>query len=183
MEVESALVSHARVAESAVVGKPHEIKGEGIFAYVVCRGARPSGEEAKKLVEELRAWVSKELGAIAKPDEIRFTDNLPKTRSGKIMRRLLRAIARGEEILQDISTLENPAIIEQLRGGEPSGARARVSKKKAGTARAPRKTAKKKTGVRKASKQRPASRRARPRSAPKSTARKARRGRKAARKR
>jgi acetyl-CoA synthetase len=183
MEVESALVSHARVAESAVVGKPHEIKGEGIFAYVVCRGARPSGEEAKKLVEELRAWVSKELGAIAKPDEIRFTDNLPKTRSGKIMRRLLRAIARGEEILQDISTLENPAIIEQLRGGEPSGARARVSKKKAGTARALRKTAKKKTGVRKASKQRPASRRARPRSAPKSTARKARRGRKAARKR
>jgi hypothetical protein len=125
MEVESALVSHARVAESAVVGKPHEIKGEGIFAYVVCRGARPSGEEAKKLVEELRAWVSKELGAIAKPDEIRFTDNLPKTRSGKIMRRLLRAIARGEEISQDISTLENPQIIAQLRGEGMAAERAR----------------------------------------------------------
>ena len=118
MEVESALVSHPRVAEAAVVGKPHEIKGEAIFAYVVCRGARPT-HEVQALTQELREWVAKELGAIAKPEEIRFADNLPKTRSGKIMRRLLRALARGEEISQDVSTLENPAILEQLRGVEP----------------------------------------------------------------
>ena len=97
MEIESALVAHPRVAEAAVVGKPHEIKGESVFAYVVCRGARPSGD-VSALVKELRDWVGEQLGAIAKPDEIRFADNLPKTRSGKIMRRLLRAIARGEEI-------------------------------------------------------------------------------------
>jgi len=115
MEIESALVSHPRVAEAAVVGRPHEIKGESVFAYVVCRGDRPAGEIAS-LVEELRKWVSSELGAIARPDDIRFADNLPKTRSGKIMRRLLRAIARGDEITQDVSTLENPAIIDQLRG-------------------------------------------------------------------
>ena len=120
MEVESALVSHPRVAEAAVVGKPHEIKGEAIFAYVVCRGARPSGAHTHALTSELRAWVGEALGAIAKPDEIRFAENLPKTRSGKIMRRLLRALARGEEISQDISTLENPAIIDQLRGVEPA---------------------------------------------------------------
>src|SRR4029079_12225729 len=83
--------------------------------FVVCRGERPAGETGA-LVEELRAWVAEQLGAIAKPDDIRFADNLPKTRSGKIMRRLLRAIARGEAITQDISTLENPAIVEQLRG-------------------------------------------------------------------
>jgi hypothetical protein len=106
------------VAEAAVVGKPHEIKGEAIFAYVVCRGARPT-HEVQALTQELREWVAKELGAIAKPEEIRFADNLPKTRSGKIMRRLLRALARGEEISQDVSTLENPAILEQLRGVEP----------------------------------------------------------------
>jgi acetyl-CoA synthetase len=116
MEVESALVAHPRVAEAAVVGRPHDIKGESIFAYVVCRGERPVGEEAKKLGAELREWVGKQLGAIAKPDDIRFAEVLPKTRSGKIMRRLLRALARGEEITQDISTLENPAIIAQLRG-------------------------------------------------------------------
>jgi len=116
MEVESALVAHPRVAEAAVVGRPHEIKGEAIFAYVVCRGERPVGEEATKLAAELREWVGKQLGAIAKPDDIRFAEVLPKTRSGKIMRRLLRALARGEEITQDISTLENPAIIAQLRG-------------------------------------------------------------------
>jgi acetyl-CoA synthetase len=184
MEVESALVSHPRVAEAAVVGKPHEIKGEAIFAYVVCRGTRPSGDAGKTLIEELRIWVSKAIGAIAKPDEIRFTDNLPKTRSGKIMRRLLRAIARGEEISQDISTLENPAIIDQLRGVEPSGARAKAAKKKAGAARAARKTAKKKAGARKAVKKRLASRRVKPRSAPKKrAARTARRARKPARKR
>ncbi len=116
MEVESALVAHPRVAEAAVVGRPHDIKGESIFAYVVFRGARPAGEEAATLAVELREWVAKQLGAIAKPDDIRIVEVLPKTRSGKIMRRLLRAIARGEEITQDISTLENPAIIAQLRG-------------------------------------------------------------------
>jgi len=115
MEIESALVAHARVAEAAVVGRPHEIKGESVFAYVVCRGERPMGDTAA-FVRELRDWVAEQLGAIAKPDDIRFADNLPKTRSGKIMRRLLRAIARDEEITQDVSTLENPAIIDQLRG-------------------------------------------------------------------
>jgi acetyl-CoA synthetase len=83
---------------------------------VVCRGERPTGEAAAKLAIELREWVAKQLGAIAKPDDIRFAEVLPKTRSGKIMRRLLRALARGEEITQDISTLENPGIIAQLRG-------------------------------------------------------------------
>jgi acetyl-CoA synthetase len=117
MEVESALVAHPRVAEAAVVGKPHEIKGEAVFAYVVLRGQRPTGDTSA-LVKELREWVGEQVGAIAKPDEIRFADNLPKTRSGKIMRRLLKAVARGEEITQDISTLENPAILEQLRGSD-----------------------------------------------------------------
>jgi acetyl-CoA synthetase len=116
MEVESAFVAHPRVAEAAVVGRPHDIKGEAICAFVVLKGARPTGAEAEKLTAELRDFVGKELGAIAKPDDIRFADNLPKTRSGKIMRRLLRSIARGEQITQDISTLENPAIVEQLRG-------------------------------------------------------------------
>ncbi len=115
MEIESALVAHPRVAEAAVVGRPHEIKGEAVFAYVVCRGARPTGDVAP-FVAELRAWVGEQLGAIAKPEDIRFVDNLPKTRSGKIMRRLLRAIARGEAITQDVSTLENPAILTQLQG-------------------------------------------------------------------
>jgi acetyl-CoA synthetase len=115
MEIESALVANPLVAEAAVVGKPHDIKGEAVVAYVVLKGARPQGEAAKKVAQELRNWVGKEIGAIAKPDEIRFGDNLPKTRSGKIMRRLLRAIAKGEEITQDVSTLENPAILEQLK--------------------------------------------------------------------
>jgi acetyl-CoA synthetase len=119
MEVESALVAHPRVAESAVVGRPHDVKGESIFAYVVCRGERPTGAEATRLAGELREWVGKQLGAIAKPEDIRFAEVLPKTRSGKIMRRLLRALARGEEITQDISTLDNPAVIAQLRGEEP----------------------------------------------------------------
>ncbi len=123
MEIESALVAHPRVAEAAVVGKPHEIKGEAVLAFVVCRGSKPAGVDAAALVEELRAWVGEQLGAIAKPDEIRLTETLPKTRSGKIMRRLLRAIGRGEQVSEDISTLENPAILEQLRGVEtPSGA-------------------------------------------------------------
>jgi acetyl-CoA synthetase len=116
MEVESALVSHHRVAEAAVVGRPHDIKGEAVFAFVTLKGPRPAGDEATALAKELRDHVAKEIGAIAKPDDIRFSDNLPKTRSGKIMRRLLRSIAKGEEITQDISTLENPAIVEQLKG-------------------------------------------------------------------
>ncbi|MHB1052499.1 MAG: acetate--CoA ligase [Thiobacillus sp.] len=115
MEIESALVSNPLVAEAAVVGRPHDIKGEAVVAYVVLKGVRATGEDAKKIVADLRNWVAKEIGPIAKPDEIRFGDNLPKTRSGKIMRRLLRAIARGEEITQDISTLENPAILDQLK--------------------------------------------------------------------
>ena len=116
MEIESALVSHPRVAEAAVVGRPHEVKGESVFAFVTCSGDRPEGKDAEELTQALRAHVAKEIGALAKPDEIRFADNLPKTRSGKIMRRLLRSIAKGEEITQDISTLENPAIVAQLAG-------------------------------------------------------------------
>ena len=116
MEVESALVANEMVAEAAVVGKPHEVKGESIFAFVVTKGDRPVGEGAKQTQEELREWVGEQVGAIAKPDEIRFSDNLPKTRSGKIMRRLLRAIAREEAITQDISTLEDESIIKQLQG-------------------------------------------------------------------
>jgi acetyl-CoA synthetase len=115
MEIESALVANPLVAEAAVVGKPHDIKGESIVAYVVLKGKRPEGEDAKKIIAELREWVGKEIGPIAKPDDIRFGDNLPKTRSGKIMRRLLRSLAKGEEITSDISTLENPAILEQLK--------------------------------------------------------------------
>jgi hypothetical protein len=117
MEIESALVAHPLVAEAAVVSKPHDIKGESAFAYVVLNVPRPHGAAAKSLIETLRGWVADQLSPIAKPDDIRLTDSLPKTRSGKIMRRLLRAIARGEEITQDMSTLENPGILDQLRGG------------------------------------------------------------------
>jgi acetyl-CoA synthetase len=115
MEIESALVAHtALVAEAAVVGRPDETTGEAICAFVVLKRARPTGDEAKRIATELRNWVAKEIGPIAKPKDIRFGDNLPKTRSGKIMRRLLRSIAKGEAITQDTSTLENPAILEQL---------------------------------------------------------------------
>ena len=114
-EIESALVSSEYVAEAAVVGRPHDVKGESVVAFVVLKAERPSQEDAKKITATLREWVAKEIGPIAKPDEIRFGDNLPKTRSGKIMRRLLRSIAKGEEITADISTLENPAILDQLR--------------------------------------------------------------------
>jgi acetyl-CoA synthetase len=131
MEIESALVAHPKVAEAAVVGKPHEIKGEAVFAYVVLNVARPQGAEANALIEELRGWVSEQLSPIAKPDDVRLTDNLPKTRSGKIMRRLLRTIARGEEITQDVTTLENPAILEQLRGDSVAPAAAPTAAKKA----------------------------------------------------
>ncbi len=116
MEIESALASNPLVAEAAIVGRPHEIKGEAVVAFVVLKGARPeTPEKAREIAETLRNWVAKEIGPIAKPDEIRFGENLPKTRSGKIMRRLLRAIAKGEEITQDVSTLENPAILDQLK--------------------------------------------------------------------
>jgi len=115
MEIESALVANPMVAEAAVVGRPDEMTGEAISAFVVLKQARPSGAEAEKIAKQLRDWVGKEIGPIAKPKDIRFGDNLPKTRSGKIMRRLLRSLAKGEEITQDISTLENPAILEQLK--------------------------------------------------------------------
>ncbi|MEA3141259.1 MAG: acetyl-CoA synthetase [Gammaproteobacteria bacterium] len=129
MEIESALVAHPKVAEAAVVSKPHEIKGESAFAYVVLNVKRPEGAAAKLLMDELRGWVGDQLSPIAKPDEIRLTDNLPKTRSGKIMRRLLRAVARDEQITQDMSTLENPAILEQLRGGTPAARQSAAPKK------------------------------------------------------
>lgn len=116
MEVESALVAHPRVAEAAVVGRPDSLKGEAIFAYVVLRGERPPNGIDIALTKELRDWVSEQIGPIAKPDDIRYADNLPKTRSGKIMRRLLRSIAAGQDITQDTSTLENPAILAQLKG-------------------------------------------------------------------
>ena len=115
MEIESALVAKTDlVAEAAVVGRPDDLTGEAVCAFVVLKRSRPTGEEAKKIANELRNWVAKEIGPIAKPKDIRFGDNLPKTRSGKIMRRLLRSIAKGEAITQDTSTLENPAILEQL---------------------------------------------------------------------
>ena len=115
MEIESCLVANPLVAEAAVVGRPDELTGEAICVFVVLKGGRPTGDEAKKLATELRNWVGKEIGPIAKPKDVRFGDNLPKTRSGKIMRRLLRVIAKGEEVTQDTSTLENPQILEQLK--------------------------------------------------------------------
>jgi len=116
MEIESALVANTLVAEAAIVGRPHDVKGEAIVAFVVLKGARPTdAAAAKKIVDTLREWVGHEIGPIARPDEIRFGDNLPKTRSGKIMRRLLRDLSQGKEITQDTSTLENPAILEQLK--------------------------------------------------------------------
>jgi acetyl-CoA synthetase len=115
MEIESALVSNPMVAEAAVVGRPDDLTGEAVCAFVVLKRSRPSGDEALQIARELRDWVGKEIGPIAKPKDIRFGDNLPKTRSGKIMRRLLRSIAKGEEITQDVSTLENPAILDQLK--------------------------------------------------------------------
>jgi acetyl-CoA synthetase len=116
MEIESALVSNPLVAEAAVVGRPDDLSGEAIVAFVVLKGARPTDSAgAAALARELRDWVGKEIGPIAKPKELRFGDNLPKTRSGKIMRRLLRSLAKGEEITQDTSTLENPAILDQLK--------------------------------------------------------------------
>ena len=115
MEIESALVANPLVAEAAVVGRPDDMTGEAVCAFVVLKQARPSGADAEKIAKELRDWVGKEIGPIAKPKDIRFGENLPKTRSGKIMRRLLRSLAKNEEITQDVSTLENPAILEQLK--------------------------------------------------------------------
>ena len=114
MEVESALVAHEMVAEAAVVGRPDATTGEAVVAFVVLKRSRPEGDEAIAIGKQLRDWVAKEIGPIAKPKEIRFGDNLPKTRSGKIMRRLLRVVAKGEVVTQDVSTLENPAILDQL---------------------------------------------------------------------
>lgn len=115
MEIESALVAKTDlVAEAAVVGRPDSVTGEAICAFVVLKRPRPSGDEAKAIAKTLRDWVAKEIGPIAKPRDIRFGENLPKTRSGKIMRRLLRSLAKGEAITQDTSTLENPAILTQL---------------------------------------------------------------------
>jgi len=115
MEIESALVGKTDlVAEAAVVGRPDDLTGEAIVAFVVLKRPIPSGDEAKALANELRNWVAKEIGPIAKPKEIRFGENLPKTRSGKIMRRLLRSLAKGEAVTQDTSTLENPHILDQL---------------------------------------------------------------------
>lgn len=115
MEIESALVAHELVAEAAVVGRPDDTTGEAIVAFVVLKRSRPEGDEAAAIIKELSNWVGKEIGPIAKPKDIRFGDNLPKTRSGKIMRRLLRQLAKGEDVTQDISTLENPAILDQLK--------------------------------------------------------------------
>ncbi len=114
MEVESALVSHPAVAEAAVVGKPDDLKGEDIVAFVTLEGTHNPSEE---LAKELKQHVVKEIGAIARPGEIRFTDALPKTRSGKIMRRLLRSLASGQEVLGDTSTLEDRTVLDKLRGG------------------------------------------------------------------
>jgi acetyl-CoA synthetase len=114
MEVESALVSHPLVAEAAVVGRPDDLTGEALCAFVVLKRTRPTGDEAKQIATELRNHVAQQIGAIAKPKDIRFGDNLPKTRSGKIMRRLLRVVAEGKKVTQDTSTLENPAILDQL---------------------------------------------------------------------
>lgn len=114
MEVESALVAHPDVAEAAVVGRPHDVKGESIVAFVVLNKTRPTGDAREAMIKQLKTWVSEQIGPIAKPDEIRFGDNLPKTRSGKIMRRLLRTLAKGEEITQDTSTLEDANILQQL---------------------------------------------------------------------
>ncbi len=115
MEIESALVANPLVAEAAVVGRPDDMTGEAVVAFVVLKQARPTGDAANKIAADLRNWVGHEIGPIAKPKDIRFGENLPKTRSGKIMRRLLRSIAKGEEIKQDTSTLENPAILDQLK--------------------------------------------------------------------
>jgi acetyl-CoA synthetase len=114
-EIESALVSHPSVAEAAVVGMPHEMKGQGVAAFVTLKtGMKPSDALKKELVDT----VAKQIGSLAKPDQIRFTETLPKTRSGKIMRRLLKEVAAGEEIKGDTTTLEDFSVLAQLREKE-----------------------------------------------------------------
>ena len=157
MEIESALVANPRVAEAAVVGKPDDLKGESVFAFVVLRGARPTGDTSA-LVKELRTWVAEQLGPIAKPDNIRFADNLPKTRSGKIMRRLLRAIAADQPITQDVSTLENPTIVDQLRGIDTPVVAARPARAKAKRKAVARKTPRRRVAKRKVAKRKTAKR-------------------------
>jgi acetyl-CoA synthetase len=115
MEVESALVAHPKVAEAAVVGRPDELKGQAIAAFV---SLESSYKPSPQLKQELREWVTKEIGALARPDDIRFTQALPKTRSGKIMRRLLRELATNGEIKGDTTTLEDFTVIAELRGSE-----------------------------------------------------------------
>jgi acetyl-CoA synthetase len=115
MEIESALVSHMSVAEAAVVGRPDEMKGQAVVAFVTLEGGRHGND---KLRDELRQHVVKEIGALARPDELRFTDSLPKTRSGKIMRRLLRQIASGDQTLGDTTTLEDLSVLAKLREDE-----------------------------------------------------------------
>jgi acetyl-CoA synthetase len=117
MEVESALVAHDAVAEAAVVGRPDELKGQAISAFVTLEHGR---DPSPQLKEELKKWVAKEIGALAKPDDIRFTDMLPKTRSGKIMRRLLRELASGSEVKGDMTTLEDFSVIAKLKETEES---------------------------------------------------------------
>jgi acetyl-CoA synthetase len=112
MEIESALVSHPAVAEAAVVGKPDDLKGEEIVAFVILEGSFSGSEDLRN---GLKKHVTQEIGAIARPGEIRFTDALPKTRSGKIMRRLLRSIASGQELAGDTSTLEDRSVLDKLR--------------------------------------------------------------------
>jgi acetyl-CoA synthetase len=171
MEIESALVANPRVAEAAVVGKPHEIKGESVFAFVVLRGPRPTGDTSA-LTRQLRDWVGEQLGPIAKPDDIRYADNLPKTRSGKIMRRLLRAVANDEEVTQDVSTLENPAILDQLRGKPSKPAAAAPKAKPTARAKAPAKAAAKKKPARARPRRAAKALKAKARKAPKRAARK-----------
>ena len=115
MEIESALVSHPMVAEAAVVGRPDQMKGQAVFAFVTLEGGRIGDDSLRK---ELQQHVVKEIGALARPDDLRFTDTLPKTRSGKIMRRLLRQIASGDETLGDTSTLEDLSSLAKLREDE-----------------------------------------------------------------
>jgi acetyl-CoA synthetase len=112
MEVESALVAHAKVAEAAVVGRPDDLKGQAICAFVTLEQGHKASEELK---QEIRQWVAKEIGALARPDDIRFTESLPKTRSGKIMRRLLREVASGGEVKGDTTTLEDFTVLAKLR--------------------------------------------------------------------
>ena len=114
-EIESALVSHTAVAEAAVVARPDELKGSGIVAFVTLEGSQNPSDA---LNQELRAHVVKEIGALARPDEIIFTDALPKTRSGKIMRRLLREIATSGTVAGDVTTLEDFSVLEKLRTDE-----------------------------------------------------------------